>query len=189
MADRQRHGVHAEVMAELVGENAGELVFGQLLDGERRDHHEMAAAGEGVDLVERHDAEHVALRREVVHLGEAAPQRVDHAKLAPRRLAGAEQWGEHERLDRADEQQHGGNAIPESEQPERDVPDEADQQPHEEQGEHAERQDDQRRTERRDRRRFDLPGRPPLGARRHHGEATGCGGGVNLADRCETRRP
>ena len=81
MADRQGDGVHAEVVAELVGEHAGELVLGQLVDGERRDDDEVAAAGEGVDLVERQHAEDVALRREVVHPGEAAPERLDHAQL------------------------------------------------------------------------------------------------------------
>ena len=50
-ADRQPDGVHAEVVAELVGEHAGELAPGQLGDGERRDDDEMPTAGERVELV------------------------------------------------------------------------------------------------------------------------------------------
>ena len=62
VADRQGHRVHAEVVAELVGEHPGELVLGQLLDGERRDHDEVAATGEGVELVER---QHASMYRSV----------------------------------------------------------------------------------------------------------------------------
>ena len=57
------------MVAQLVSEDSRQLVLGQLLDGERRDDHQMSAAGEGVELVEREDAQHVALGWKVVHPG------------------------------------------------------------------------------------------------------------------------
>ena len=84
MADRQADGVQAEVVAELVGEHAGELARGQLVEGERRDDDEVAAAGEGVELVARQDAQDVAVGRQVVGDGEVAPQRREAVELAAR---------------------------------------------------------------------------------------------------------
>ena len=51
LADGQRDGVQTEVMAELVGEHAGQLAVGRTSIGEAGDDDEMTAAGERVDLV------------------------------------------------------------------------------------------------------------------------------------------
>ena len=47
----------------------------QLVEGERRDDDEVAAAGEGVELVARQHAQDVAVGRQVVGAGDVAPQR------------------------------------------------------------------------------------------------------------------
>ena len=49
----ERHGVQPEVVAELVGEHAGELVAGQFVERVAGDDDEVAAAGERVEVVGR----------------------------------------------------------------------------------------------------------------------------------------
>ena len=53
LADGERHGVQPEVVAQLVGEHAGQLVAGQLVDRVAGDDDEVPAAGEGVEVVGR----------------------------------------------------------------------------------------------------------------------------------------
>ena len=52
VAERQRDGVHAEVVAQLVGEHAGQLAAASGLDRERRDDDEVPATRERVELVD-----------------------------------------------------------------------------------------------------------------------------------------
>ena len=139
-----------------MGQNAGQLAPWQLVDGERRDDHQVATAGEGVELVARQDAQDVAVRWEVVDDGDVPPQREDPAELVLGRAAGSEQRGEDEGLHRADEQHHGAARIAGGEPPERHAPDGMHREPDDEEGEQAERGDDGHRTERRDGRRLEL---------------------------------
>ena len=88
LADRQRHGVQPEVVAELVGQHAAQLVAGQRLDRVRRDHHQVAAARERVQLVRRQHGQHVPAPGQVVGLQHRPPRRCQHRPFVVRSAAG-----------------------------------------------------------------------------------------------------
>ena len=183
VGDRQPDGVHAEVVAQLVGEHPGQLAAGQLGEGEGSDDHEMPAAREGVELLGRQHAQDVPLRWQPVGAGDVAPQRGDQIELLVGRPAGAEQRRQHDRLHWPDEQEDRPGQIADDEPPERDVPHEAHAEPDDEQGEQAERGDHEDGTDRRHRRRLDLAAATTLG---HRSEITG---GRQSAGGCRALAP
>ena len=113
MADGQGDGVRPEVMAELVGEHAAELVARQALDGVRRDDDEVPAAGEGVELVDGQHGDHEAPRRQAVGLQHRSPGDVEGRPFLSSRSAGAEQGRQDDDLHRSQEQQQHGGEVEE----------------------------------------------------------------------------
>ena len=105
VADRQRDGVRSEVVAELVRQHAAQLVARQGVDRVRRDDDEVAAAREGVELVDRQHGDHEAPRRQPVRLQHRSPRDVERCSFVPGRSAGTEQRRKDRNLHRAEEQQ------------------------------------------------------------------------------------
>ena len=111
LGDGEGHGVEPEVVAELVGEHPAQLARCHHLDGVGGHDHQVAAGGEGVDLIGVEHRQHVRAGVDVGRLGDLQPQRIDHRVLLRRRTASAEQRCQHEALHRPQEQQHPGGEV------------------------------------------------------------------------------
>ena len=148
VAERDRHRVQPEVVAQLVGEHPAQLRRRQFGDRERGHHDEVAAAGERVHLVGVDHAHDVPARRKPVRFGDPGPDRFDHRRLGRRRSAGAQDRREHEHLERPHEHQQSDGEEGDGEHPVVDAEDDREREPEHRQGEQREGQHADHRDER-----------------------------------------
>ncbi len=176
--DRDRDGVQTEVMTQLVREDPLQFGRGQLVDGERRDDHQMAPARERVQLIGRKDPYDIAVIGETVRADDLAPQRRDRGFLGLGRSSGAEDRCEDPHLEAADEQQRAGCGESDQRPGERHPGHHVQRQPDDEHGQQREGEHRNDRDERPQRRPLHPSSMSGRGQDGHHGQDRNPDGGM-----------
>ena len=174
MANGEGDGVESEVVAEFVGEHSGEFAWGEFLNGEAGDDHEVAATGVGVEFVGVDDAVGEAVAAFADVGDESVPHGSDAGDLVGSWSSYAEHGGEHGGLDRGDEQGDAEGEPGGGDGPERDVDEDADDGPGDDHGDEPEGHEHDEWGECGDRSTFDGAS-PGHGSRLRQGSTAGIG--------------